>query len=47
VDDPIETYGYSIVSYLNIIWVMFGAFFVLSVLQIPSLLIYASGEGYR
>jgi hypothetical protein len=46
-DDPLSIYGYGISAYLNIIWVLFLLFTVLSLITIPVLQIYKSGNGFN
>lgn len=45
--DPIMKLGYGITAYRNIMWAMIVLFGVLTLLSIPAILIYKSGEGYH
>lgn len=45
--DPLMNLGYGIVAYRNMLWVLICAFSIFTVIAIPQLLIFRSGQGYK
>ena len=44
--DPIMTLGYGITAYRNIMWSLVGMFCILTLLCLPALIIFKTGDGY-